>query len=117
MDNANNKMENNNAKLEATSDERESKSNEDTRSLASTSSTTRIGDRNSIQYISTTNTNETFLNLEQQDDHRSARLNTCRTPDLPNWRRALLFIGLYFGLFLVLLDTSFMATAEVFCSS
>ncbi|KUL89547.1 hypothetical protein ZTR_04444 [Talaromyces verruculosus] len=108
-------MENNNEKLEATSDMRDVTSNEDTRSLASTSSITRVGDHNSIGYISTTNTNETFLNPEQQDDHRSASLS--RIPDLSNWRRALIFIGLYFDLFLVLLDTSFMSTAEVFCSS
>lgn len=101
-------MENNNENLEVTSDMKEIKSN-NTRSFSSTSSTTHIGDYNNIDRIPTATTNEACPNPEQQDGHRSARLN--RIPALQNWRRTLIFIGLYFGLLLALLDTSIIATA------
>lgn len=102
-------MENNNKKIEATSGMKDAQSSDASRLFMPTSSIKPIGENNSIGHTTTANAKEISYPPEQKDGHHSARLN--RIPDLQNWRRTLIFIGLFFGLFLALLDTSIMATA------
>lgn len=103
-------MTNHNEKIETTSDAKV-QDIENTQSLISVSSFTRVADGNNIEDMPTTNADPTSHPAEQNDtcSHRSTMLN--RMPELQTWRRTLIFIGLYCGLFLALMDTSIMATA------
>uniref|UniRef100_A0A093VDT1 Putative transporter C3H1.06c n=1 Tax=Talaromyces marneffei PM1 TaxID=1077442 RepID=A0A093VDT1_TALMA len=100
----------NNKQIDVVSGTKDVKDDDRTLDFKSTSSITRVAENASSENIPTTiNASQAPHSSDQEDSHHNAMLN--RIPDLSSWRRTLIFIGLFFGLFLALMDTSIMATA------